>query len=174
MDLVEWQLRVAGGQTLPLSQDEILCQSRGCAVEARIYAENPLNDFLPSTGRLVHLQPLSARGAEEGVRVDAGITAGNEVSTYYDPMIAKLIAYGDNRAAALQKLERALRDFQVKQSYYSIISKSKFFYHFDFIRMYYAFYSNCHTYLFFLLFLAHNFTYYCFIRFLDCLIISIF
>ena len=113
--LVEWQLRVASGQKLPLSQDEILKRAKGCAIEARIYAENPLKDFLPQTGHLVHmLTPVNKNKNEESdIRVDSGVKSGSEVSTFYDPMIAKLIAYGDDRSKALQKLERALRDFQV-------------------------------------------------------------
>jgi 3-methylcrotonyl-CoA carboxylase alpha subunit len=116
LDLVEWQLRVASGQPLPLKQEEVLARAKGCAVEARIYAENPKNGFLPSSGRLMHLQ-TSLEGTlgsfEEGVRVDTGVVAGNEVSTFYDPMIAKLIAYADTRTEALAKLERALRRYQV-------------------------------------------------------------
>lgn len=114
LDLVEWQLRVASGQHLPLSQEDIIARAKGCAVEARIYAENPLRDFLPASGNLVHLRtPLENSNTEEGVRVDSGVISGNTVSTFYDPMIAKLIAYGDDREQALEKLERALRDYQV-------------------------------------------------------------
>lgn len=114
-DLVEWQLRVASGQPLPLSQKEIFDRSKGCAIEARIYAENPLNDFLPCTGNLVHLRtPLEQQGGGEAdVRVDSGVISGNTVSTFYDPMIAKLIAYGETREKALDKLERSLRQYQV-------------------------------------------------------------
>ena len=117
LDLVELQLRVASGQPLPITQEQVLARARGCAVEARIYAENPQNDFLPASGRLMHLRtPLDCRAAtsaEEGVRVDSGVVAGNEVSTFYDPMIAKLIAFADTRPEALAKLERALRCYQV-------------------------------------------------------------
>jgi len=115
LDLVEWQLRVASGQKLPLTQEEILKRAKGCAIEARIYAENPLKDFLPQTGHIVHMQtPANKNKNEEnGIRADSGVKSGSEVSTFYDPMIAKLIAYGDDRPQALQKLERALRDFQV-------------------------------------------------------------
>ncbi|KAJ1429045.1 carbamoyl-phosphate synthase L chain, ATP binding domain-containing protein [Ochromonadaceae sp. CCMP2298] len=110
-DLVEWQLRVAAGQPLPLSQEQIIAQSRGCAVEARIYAENPQNDFLPASGQLVHLR--TPDNSEPGVRVDSGVVSGNVVSTFYDPMIAKLVAFADTREEALGKLERALRKYQV-------------------------------------------------------------
>ena len=121
LDLVEWQLRVAAGERLPLTQSEILSRAKGCAIEARIYAENPLKDFLPCTGRIVHLRtPLDCISeneiVEEGIRVDSGVVSGSEVSTFYDPMIAKLIAYGADRSEALDKLERALRKYQVHNS----------------------------------------------------------
>lgn len=113
-DLVEWQFRVASGQRLPLTQEQILSQSKGCAIEARIYAENPLNDFLPCTGDIVHLHtPLDKANPEPDVRVDTGVISGNTVSTFYDPMISKLIVYAENRELALRKLEGALRDYQV-------------------------------------------------------------
>jgi 3-methylcrotonyl-CoA carboxylase alpha subunit len=120
LDLVELQLRVASGQPLGLKQEDVIAKSRGCAVEARIYAENPQNDFLPSSGRLTHLRtPLENRNNQEpGVRVDSGVIAGNTVSTFYDPMIAKLIAFADTRPEALAKLERALRCYQVRTSHF--------------------------------------------------------
>jgi 3-methylcrotonyl-CoA carboxylase alpha subunit len=108
LDLVEWQLRVAAGEPLPLAQDGIALA--GHAVEARIYAEDPNRDFLPSTGRIVHLR-TPALSSE--VRIDTGVRAGDEISRYYDPMIAKLIAHGDDRAAALRALATALSAFQV-------------------------------------------------------------
>ena len=116
LDLVELQLRVASGQPLGLTQEEVIARSKGCAIEARIYAENPQNDFLPASGRLTHLRtPLDNKNNQEpGVRVDSGVVAGNTVSTFYDPMIAKLIAYADTRPEALAKLERALRCYQVR------------------------------------------------------------
>ena len=118
VDLVEWQLRVAAGGALPLKQEEVNARVRGCAIEARIYAENPLNEFLPQTGHLAHLRTpahVSTSGgeAEVGVRVDSGVRAGDNVSSFYDPMIAKLIVHGPDRPSALAKLERALRDYQV-------------------------------------------------------------
>jgi len=118
VDLVEWQLRVAAGQVLPMTQEEIISRVKGCAVEARIYAENPLNEFLPQTGHLAHLRtPLEGCNGdgdgESGVRVDSGVRSGDNVSSFYDPMIAKLIAHGSDRPSALAKLERALRDYQV-------------------------------------------------------------
>jgi 3-methylcrotonyl-CoA carboxylase alpha subunit len=119
VDLVEWQLRVAAGGALPLKQEDVNARVRGCAIEARIYAENPLNEFLPQTGHLAHLRtPIDAHagsstGGEVGVRVDSGVRAGDNVSSFYDPMIAKLIVHGPDRPSALAKLERALRDYQV-------------------------------------------------------------
>ncbi len=121
-DLVEWQLNVAAGHRLPLTQEQIFAQTKGCALEARIYAENPLKDFLPASGRLTHLRtPLDAAvlglrsgsEIEAGVRVDSGVIRGNTVSTFYDPMIAKLIVYADTRNEAINKMERALRNYQV-------------------------------------------------------------
>lgn len=112
LDLVEWQLLVAAGHPLPLTQEQIINQSSGCAVEARIYAENPMKDFLPATGQLSHLSTPD-KGSEPGVRVDAGVSEGNAISTFYDPMIAKLIAFAETREEAIDKLDRALRNFQV-------------------------------------------------------------
>ena len=103
LDLVEWQFRVAAGQALPLAQDEI--RFRGCAMEARLYAEDPDAGFLPSPGRIHRLQLPSG----EGLRVDAGVEAGDGVSGAYDPMIAKIIAFAPSRAQALARLAAALR-----------------------------------------------------------------
>jgi 3-methylcrotonyl-CoA carboxylase alpha subunit len=102
LDLVEWQLRVAFGEQLPLKQDEI--RLNGCAVEARLYAENPAKNFMPSVGRITHWRT----GDGEGVRVDAGYEAGANVSPYYDAMLAKVIAFGADRAVALDRLVSAL------------------------------------------------------------------
>ncbi len=108
LDLVEWQLRVACGEALPLQQEQLAIH--GHAIEARIYAEDPARDFLPATGRLVHLRvPLP--GAS--VRVDAGVEQGDEITPYYDPMIAKLIAWGETREAARLRLALALQEFQI-------------------------------------------------------------
>src|SRR5699024_9070436 len=90
-DLVAWQLLVAAGEPLPLQQDEI--ELNGHAIEVRLYAEDPSQNYLPQTGTISHWQPATG----EGVRVDHGIQAGSEISAFYDPMIAKVIAYGDNR-----------------------------------------------------------------------------
>ena len=103
------------GNPLPLTQEEVLKRVRGCAIEARIYAENPMREFLPATGRLVHMHTPDKDGFESGVRADYGIRSGDAISTFYDPMIAKLIAYDDTREGAVSKLERALRGFQVSQ-----------------------------------------------------------
>jgi 3-methylcrotonyl-CoA carboxylase alpha subunit len=102
LDLVEWQFRVAAGEPLPLKQDQLRLD--GHAVEARIYAEDPAQGFLPSTGRLVALRFPQG----EGLRVDAGVEKGSEVSPFYDPLLAKLIAHGRTRAEALDLLARAL------------------------------------------------------------------
>ncbi|MDK9695512.1 MAG: ATP-grasp domain-containing protein [Siculibacillus sp.] len=104
-DLVEWQIRVARGEALPLSRGELAIT--GHAVEARLYAEDADRDFLPQTGRLDHLR------FPPGVRVDAGVAAGDAVSHHYDPMIAKLVAHGATRAEALAKLADALAGTEV-------------------------------------------------------------
>ena len=103
-DLVEWQFRVAAGEALPLTQDEISLD--GHAIEARIYAEDPAAGFLPSVGRLAALKLPTGR---EGVRVDSGVEAGDAVSEHYDPMIAKLIVHAADRASALDRMASALR-----------------------------------------------------------------
>jgi 3-methylcrotonyl-CoA carboxylase alpha subunit len=102
LDLVEWQFRVAAGESLPLAQAQVPLD--GHAVEARLYAEDPEHGFLPSTGRLVALE----LPAGEGIRVDTGVEEGSEVTPFYDPMIAKVIVHADARAAALDRLAAAL------------------------------------------------------------------
>jgi 3-methylcrotonyl-CoA carboxylase alpha subunit len=104
-DLVEWQLRVAGGEPLPLGQNEIRLE--GWAMEARLYAENPTTGFLPSTGPLRHLRLPS------GIRVDSGVDEGGEVTGFYDPMIAKLIVHAPNRQAAARRLASACASVEV-------------------------------------------------------------
>ncbi len=109
LDLVEWQLRIAFGEKLPLSQDQL--QIQGHAIEARICAENPDKNFLPATGALqVYDLPDCAQfeRAEFGVRVDSGVRAGDAISPYYDSMIAKLIVHGATRQEALQRMYDAL------------------------------------------------------------------
>ncbi len=108
LDLVEWQLRVAAGQALPLSQAEIALD--GHAIEVRVYAEDPWRGFLPATGRLTHLRPPEPSGQ---IRVDTGVRAGDEIGIHYDPMIAKLIVHGGDRADAVHRLGAALDRYQV-------------------------------------------------------------
>jgi len=107
-DLVEWQLRVAAGEPLPLQQADV--QVTGHAFEARIYAEDPDQDFMPATGRLAFLRTPEE---SEHVRVDTGVREGDEVSIHYDPMIAKLIVWDTDRAAALRRLSAALARYRV-------------------------------------------------------------
>ena len=105
LDLVELQLRVAAGEPLPLRQDDVALS--GHAVEARIYAEDPANGFLPSSGRIVAWTP------PPGARLDSGVEQGVEVTSHYDPLLAKLIVSGPDRAAALARLARALGELRV-------------------------------------------------------------
>ncbi|MDN3576381.1 acetyl/propionyl/methylcrotonyl-CoA carboxylase subunit alpha [Chitinimonas viridis] len=108
LDLVEWQLRVASGEPLPRRQDELRIE--GHAFEARVYAEDPARDFLPQIGRLAHMrQPQESAH----VRVDTGVTSGDEISPWYDPMIAKLIVWDENRDRALDRLSSALAEYEV-------------------------------------------------------------
>jgi 3-methylcrotonyl-CoA carboxylase alpha subunit len=104
-DLVEWQLRVASGEPLPLRQDQLAI--RGWAMEARLYAEDPAHEFLPSTGRLDHFV------LPRGVRIDTGVEEGDRISPYYDPMIAKVIARGASREEAAERLTEALHEVEV-------------------------------------------------------------
>ncbi|MEN9313987.1 MAG: hypothetical protein RIS35_380 [Pseudomonadota bacterium] len=117
-DLVEWQLRVAAGEPLPATQDELAI--RGHSIEARVYAENPDKGFLPSTGTLRFLRTPDAvaftRHAANGdghaaVRIDSGIRQGDAISPWYDPMIAKLIVWGEDRAQAIARMDQALGEF---------------------------------------------------------------
>jgi 3-methylcrotonyl-CoA carboxylase alpha subunit len=107
LDLVEWQLRVAAGETLPLRQEDL--RIHGHAIEARICAENPDNNFLPATGTLrVYRKPHGTAFERSRVRIDDGVREGDEISPYYDSMIAKLIVHGDTREQALARLDEAL------------------------------------------------------------------
>jgi len=108
LDLVEWQLRVASGEPLPLAQEQLSID--GHAMEARIYAEDPDKGFLPSTGRLVHLAPPPE---SDHVRVDTGVEQGDEITPHYDPMIAKLIVWGADRRQALARMRQALAQYRV-------------------------------------------------------------
>jgi 3-methylcrotonyl-CoA carboxylase alpha subunit len=107
-DLVAWQLRVAAGETLPKTQQQLAI--KGHAFEARIYAEDANNDFLPATGKLAFLQTPEEN---KHVRIDTGVRQGDEVSVFYDPMIAKLIVWDENREKALQRLAKALSEFRI-------------------------------------------------------------
>jgi len=119
LDLVEWQLRVAAGQPLPLAQDQL--RVTGHAIEARIYAENPARGFLPSTGTLKHLHMPAAveftigasSASRASVRIDSGVRPGDTITPFYDPMIAKLIVHGADRSAALARLSSALAEFEI-------------------------------------------------------------
>ena len=112
LDLVEWQLRVASGEPLPLQQDEIRMQ--GHAIEARICAENPDNNFLPATGTLAVYRKPKAVSFERGdVRFDDGVREGDTISPFYDSMVAKLIVHGDTREQALARLDAALAQTQI-------------------------------------------------------------
>jgi 3-methylcrotonyl-CoA carboxylase alpha subunit len=108
LDLVEWQLKVGAGETLPLAQEQIAI--RGHALEARIYAEDPDKGFLPSTGRLLHLAPPAE---SLHVRVDSGVEQNDEITPHYDPMISKLIVWDENRDAALKRMLQALAQYRV-------------------------------------------------------------
>ncbi|MFO1114470.1 MAG: acetyl/propionyl/methylcrotonyl-CoA carboxylase subunit alpha [Beijerinckiaceae bacterium] len=108
LDLVEWQLRVASGERLPLTQEQL--HINGHALEARVYAEDPAKNFLPSTGRLVHLAPPAE---SLNVRVDTGVEEGDSINPFYDPMIAKLIVWDDDRDRALSRMQQALADYRV-------------------------------------------------------------
>ncbi len=108
LDLVEWQLRVAAGEPLPLLQGHIAM--RGHALEARLYAEDPDKGFLPATGTIAH---LALPAASAHVRVDTGVTAGDEITPHYDPMIAKLIVWDVDRTQALARMREALAEVQI-------------------------------------------------------------
>jgi len=107
LDLVQWQIRVAAGEHFPYQQEQLT--QRGHAIECRVYAEDPADRFLPSTGKL--LQYIEPRGP--GIRVDSGFRAGDEVTHFYDPLLAKLIVHAENKEVAIQKMQAALREFVV-------------------------------------------------------------
>jgi acetyl-CoA carboxylase biotin carboxylase subunit len=107
LDLVQWQIRIASGEKFPFTQSDLA--QRGHAIECRVYAEDPANGFLPSTGKL--LQFIEPRGP--GIRVDSGFTAGSDVTHFYDPLLAKLIVHAENREVAIQRMQTALCDFIV-------------------------------------------------------------
>jgi len=108
LDLVEWQLRVAAGESLPIAQEQLTM--RGHAIEARIYAEDPAHDFMPSIGKLVHLKmPQSS----PHVRIDTGVEQGDAITPFYDPMIAKLIVWDETRELAVRRMTQALAEFEI-------------------------------------------------------------
>lgn len=111
-DLVHWQIKVAEGAVLPLTQQEIedKIASHGHAIEARIYAENPDQGFVPDSGRLVHVRTPAAT---DEIRIDSGFAAGDDVSSHYDPMISKLIVRGATRQEAIRKLAAALEEYEI-------------------------------------------------------------
>ena len=104
LDLVEWQLRVANGEKLPLQQSELAL--KGHAIEVRLYAEDPRLDFLPQTGKILRWKPVESKN----VRIDHGMLAQGEISPFYDPMVAKVIAYGETRTDAIRSLARAVEE----------------------------------------------------------------
>jgi acetyl-CoA carboxylase biotin carboxylase subunit len=110
LDLVRWQIDVANGAKLPWSQDDVVKNLRGHAVEARIYAEDPAKGFMPSPGLIADLRLADG----PGVRNDCGVESGSEVPRYYDPMIGKLAVWAPTRAEAISKLRRALAETVVK------------------------------------------------------------
>jgi len=107
LDLVHWQIRVASGERFPFTQSHF--SQRGHAIECRVYAEDPADGFLPSTGKL--LQFIEPRGP--GIRVDSGFAAGSEVTHFYDPLLAKLIVHAEDRPTAIQRMQAALKEFVV-------------------------------------------------------------
>ena len=107
-DLVEWQFRVANGEQLPKEASSLVCN--GHSIEARIYAEKPNANFQPSPGPLLHLTPPENR---ENLRIETGVQQGDVVTAFYDPMIAKLVVWGESREVALRKLFFALREYRI-------------------------------------------------------------
>jgi 3-methylcrotonyl-CoA carboxylase alpha subunit len=112
LDLVHWQITVAEGKPLPMSQEQVQAaiSTRGHAIEARIYAENPAKGFIPDSGRLLHVR-LPTQTAN--VRIDSGFVQGDEVSSHYDPMISKLIVRGETRTEAVRSLAAALEEYEI-------------------------------------------------------------
>ena len=106
-DLVSWQLKIAAGEPLPLKQEDVSLQ--GHAIEVRLYAEDPDNNFMPQTGNVLRWQPPKG----EGIRLDSGIKQGQNISPFYDPMLAKVIAFGSDRNTACRRLQSALEDMQL-------------------------------------------------------------
>lgn len=104
LDLVQWQIRVAAGEALPFTQDSL--RQHGHAIECRLYAEDPQNSFLPATGKLLRFVPPTG----PGVRVDTGVSSGDEITVHYDPLIAKVITHAADRTACIHRMQAALRE----------------------------------------------------------------
>jgi acetyl/propionyl-CoA carboxylase alpha subunit len=104
LDLVQWQIRIASGERLPFSQEQVF--TRGHAIECRLYAEDPANNYLPASGVLLRF----AEPGGPGMRVDSGFTDGDEITLHYDPLIAKLIVSAEDRPAAIRRMRSALRE----------------------------------------------------------------
>jgi len=104
LDIVQWQIKIAAGEPLPMFQSNL--RQRGHAIECRLYAEDPSNNFLPATGPLLRFHEPKG----PGVRVDSGYTSGDEISIHYDPLIAKVITYAENRTAAIRKMQSTLKE----------------------------------------------------------------
>jgi len=107
LDLVQWQIKIAAGQPIPFSQGELT--QRGHAIECRLYAEDAANGFLPATGQILALiEPVGP-----GIRLDSGIALGSQISHHYDPLLAKLIVYGEQRPDAIRRMQSALRQMAI-------------------------------------------------------------
>ncbi len=107
LDLVRLQIEVAGGQKLALQQKDL--KPRGHAIQCRLYAEDPAQNFMPSPGKILFYEPA----AGPGIRHDAGVTTGSDISLFYDPMMAKLVVWAETRALAIQKMQEALAEFRI-------------------------------------------------------------
>jgi acetyl/propionyl-CoA carboxylase alpha subunit len=107
LDLIKEQLRIAAGERIKLKQEDV--KIRGAAIECRINAEDPFNNFIPSTGRINTL----SRPAGPGVRVDGGVDEGSEITPYYDSLLAKIIVWGETRGEAIVRMRRALQEYRV-------------------------------------------------------------
>jgi propionyl-CoA carboxylase alpha chain len=110
LDIVEWMIRIAAGERLPFKQSDV--KLNGWAMEARVYAEDPLRNFLPSIGKLVRYKEPGQ--GDSNIRVDSGVLEGSEISTFYDPLISKLVTYGRNRAEAIEKMKYALDTYVIR------------------------------------------------------------
>jgi len=112
LDLVAWMIRIAAGEPLSLNQDDIALT--GWALECRVYAEDPLRGFMPSTGRLVRYREPPESESGPRLRIDSGVTEGSEITMFYDPMIAKVVTHGDTRDAAIRAMQEALDGFTIR------------------------------------------------------------